>query len=107
MSVWLVLIGAGLVTFALRLALILLIGRMELPQSLRRPLRFVPPAVLGAIIFLAVLMPQGSPALSPLDNARIITAGLAVIVAWRTKKILPTIAVGMISYWILQALLLS
>lgn len=94
---------AGLITFALRPTFILLVGRMELPQSLRRPLRFVPPAVLSAIIFLAVLMPEGSPALSPLHNARIITAALALLVAWRTKKILPTIAVGMTSFWILQA----
>ena len=105
MSVWLVLIGAGLVTFGIRLAFILLIGCMEVPDSLHGLLRFVPPAVLGALTFLGVLMPEGSLALSPLDNVRIITAGLAVIVAWRTKKILPTISVGMISFWILQAVL--
>lgn len=105
MNVWLILIGAGLATFGIRLAFILLIGRMEVPESLRGLLRFVPPAVLGAIIFLGILMPEGSLALSPLDNVRIIAAGLAVSVAWRTKKILPTIVVGMISFWILQAVL--
>ncbi|MBK8900010.1 MAG: AzlD domain-containing protein [Anaerolineaceae bacterium] len=105
MSVWLVLIGAGLVTFGLRLAFILLIGRVAVPDGLRRLLRFVPPAVLGAIIFLGVLMPEGALMLSPRENVRIITAGLAVIEAWRTKKILPTILAGMISVWILQAVL--
>lgn len=107
MTVWLVLMGMGLVTFALRLALVLLIGRMELPQSLRRLLRFVPPAVLGAIIFMAVLMPapDGVLLLSPLANVQIIAAGMAVLVAWRTKKILPTILVGIVSFWILQVVL--
>ncbi len=105
MNVWLVLIGAGLVTFSLRLAFILLIGRVAAPEGLSKVLRFVPPSVLGAIIFLGVLMPDGVLILSPRENGRIITAGLAVIVAWRTKKILPTIGVGMISFWILQAVL--
>lgn len=107
MTVWLILIGMGLVTYGIRLAFILLIGRMKVPESLRRLLRFVPPAVLGAIIFMGVLMPEpdGVLVLSPLDNVRIIAAGLAVFVAWRTKKILPTIVVGMISFWILQGVL--
>ncbi|MBK8987282.1 MAG: AzlD domain-containing protein [Chloroflexi bacterium] len=105
MSVWLVLIGAGLVTFGLRLAFMLLVGRMTLPDSLCSLLRFVPPAIFGAIIFLGVLMPEGVLLLSPRENVRIITAGLAVLVAWRTKKILPTILVGMISFWFLQAVL--
>jgi branched-subunit amino acid transport protein len=101
-KIWLILLGMGLVTYAIRLAFILLIGRMDVPERLRGLLRFVPPAVLGAIIFLGVFMPEGPLVLSPVENVRIIAAGIAVIVAWRTKKILPTIAVGMIAFWILQ-----
>lgn len=105
MNLWLILIGMGLVTFAVRLTFILLIGRIDVPDKLLGMLRFVPPAVLGAIIFLEVLRPGGVLALSPLENIRLISAALAVIVAWRTKKILPTIAVGMISLWVLQAVM--
>jgi branched-subunit amino acid transport protein len=105
MTVWLILIGMGLVTFGIRLAFILLIGRRAVPGSLQRLLRFVPPAVLGAIIFLGVLMPEpeGVLVLSPLANGRIVAAGLAVFVAWRTKKILPTIVAGILSLWVFQA----
>ena len=93
----------GLATFAARLSFILLIGRIGVPAKLRGVLRFVPPAVLGAIILLEVLRPGGGLSLSPLENTRLVPAALAVVVAWRTKRTLPTIAVGMISLWVLQA----
>jgi len=105
MNLWLILIGMGLVTFAARLTFILLIGRIDVPDKLRGVLRFVPPAVFGTIISLEVLRPGGVLTLSPLENIRLISAALAVIAAWRTKKILPTIAVGMISLWVLQAVI--
>jgi len=37
--------------------------------------------------------------------ARLISAALAVIVSWRSKRILRTIAVGMTSLWVLQAVM--
>ncbi|NLF64380.1 MAG: AzlD domain-containing protein [Chloroflexi bacterium] len=107
MTVWLILIGMGLVTYATRLAFILFIGRVDVPESVRGLLGFVPPAVLGAIIFMGVLLPDSEAVLvlSPLENLRIPAAGLAIFVAWRTKKILPTIVAGIVSLWILQAVL--
>jgi branched-subunit amino acid transport protein len=50
----------ALVTFAIRYTMFALSGRLELPRQLVKALRYVPPAVLTAIIVLAVLIPTGS-----------------------------------------------
>jgi branched-subunit amino acid transport protein len=102
MTLWLTIIAMGLVTYAIRLSLILLLGRVEVPPIVRQALRLVPPAVLTAIAFPDLLRPAGTFDLS-LGNARLLAGCLAALVAWRTKSVLLTIAVGMAALWILQA----
>jgi branched-subunit amino acid transport protein len=104
MPLWLIILGMGLVTFALRLLPVVLLERVEIPLRLRQALRFVPLAVLSAIIFPEMLMPKGALDLSP-GNARLLAGGLAMLVAWRTKNVLLTIAVGMGALWVLQLFL--
>ena len=104
MPLWLIILFMGLVTFALRLLPVILLERIEIPLRVRQALRFVPLAVLSAIIFPEVLPPRGALDLS-LGNARLLAGGLAMLVAWRTKNVLLTIAVGMGALWILQAIL--
>jgi branched-subunit amino acid transport protein len=50
------------------------------------------------------LMPHGQFNLS-FGNARLLAGVLATLVAWRTKSVLLTIAVGMIGLWALSALM--
>ncbi len=104
MTLWLTIFGMGIVTYAIRLSFILLLERVEIPRRVRQALRFVPPAVLSAIIFPALLLPNHTLDLSP-RNVRLLAGLLAALVAWRTKNILLTIAVGMGALWILQAIL--
>jgi len=101
MSVWLLLIGMGLVTYAIRLSLIVLIGRVDVPPIIQQALRFVPPAVLSAIIFPELLRPGGTLDLS-FGNVRLLAGVLAAGIAWRTKNVLLTIGVGMVALWVLQ-----
>ena len=49
-TLWLTILGVGVVTFALRLSFIALLGRVEVPPFLERALRFVPAAVLTAVV---------------------------------------------------------
>jgi branched-subunit amino acid transport protein len=49
-TLWLAVVGAGAITFALRLSFIALLGRMEIPVLLSRALRFVPAAVFTAVV---------------------------------------------------------
>jgi branched-subunit amino acid transport protein len=104
MNVWLLLIGMGLVTYAIRLSLIVLIGRVDVPPLIQRALRFVPPAVLSAIIFPELLRPGGTLDLS-FGNVRLLAGILAALVAWRTKNVLLTIGVGMVALWVLQVVI--
>ena len=103
MTFWLTIIGMGIVTYAIRLSLILLLGRVEVPPVVRQALRLVPPAVLSAIIFPELLRPGGGAFDLSLGNTRLLAGVLATLVAWRTKSVLLTIAVGMAALWILQA----
>ena len=94
MNVWLTMIIAGVLTYAQRLSFIIIFERTEVPESVRRALRLVPPAVLTAIITPELFLHSGSLDLS-LGNHRLIAGILATAVAWRTKNIVLTILVGM------------
>jgi len=102
-SIWLLIFGIALGTSALRFSFIYLFGKIEMPDWLRRALRFVPASVLAALVFPALTHPAGGLDLS-LGNVRLLAGIGGALVAWRTKNVLLTIAVGMVLFWILQAL---
>lgn len=106
MTLWLTIIGAGLLTYAIRLSFIVLLGRISVPEVVRRGLRFVPAAVLSAIIFSEVLLKDKQLYLS-FNNTRLFAGLIAALVAWRTRNILLTIVVGMLALWALQAITTS
>ncbi len=103
MNLWLIVIGMGMVTFGIRLIPIVLLGRIEIPIPVQRALRFVPPAVLTAIIVPELLYRNNQLDVS-LENARLLAGLIAILVAWRTKNALITIGLGMIALWVLQGL---
>lgn len=100
MNLWIVLLLGGAITFLIRLSFILLIGQRQVSPLLKRGLRFVPPAVLVAIIVPELLVSQGRIDFS-LNNERLIAGTIAALVAWRTRSALWTIATGMAILWIL------
>lgn len=102
LSVWLLFIALALGTFVLRFSFIYLFGKVDMPDWLRRALRFVPASVLAALVFPALTYPNGALDLS-LGNIRLLAGIGGALVAWRTKNVLWTIAVGMVLFWILQA----
>ena len=73
MSLWLVILLAGLLTFATRLSFILLHDHIKLPNWVQRGLRFVPLAVLSALIFPYVFIRNGQLVMPP-DPARLSAA---------------------------------
>ncbi len=101
---WLTLLAMGLITYGIRLSMILLLGRVEPSEKVQRALRLVPPAVLSAIIFPELLRPAGTLDISP-GNPRLLAGLIAALVAWRTKNALLTIGVGMAALWALQAVM--
>lgn len=90
--------GMAAVTFLVRYPVLVLVGRISLPQKVADALRFVPPAVLAAIIVPSVVAPQDSLWLG-FDNARLVAIILTALVAWRTKNLLLTVVLGMLALW--------
>ena len=104
MSIWGVMFFAGLLTFLMRLSFILMVGRKEIPSLLLRTLRFIPPAVLSAILLPELLISDGKLDIST-DNARLFAGIIAIMVAWKTKNVVWTILSGMVSIWLIQFLM--
>ena len=95
MNLWLVVLGAAVGSYALRVSFVALFGRMdEVPPRVERTLALVPPAVLAALVLPELLLQQGALAVS-LDNHRLLAGALAAVVAWRTEDMLATVGVGM------------
>jgi len=101
MNIWLVMLLGGLITFGMRFSLIYLFGRFQIPETMRRALHYVPPAVLSAIIFPELFLSDGALNLS-LDNTRLLAGLVAIMVAWFSKNTLITILAGMAALFLLQ-----
>ena len=84
-----------LVTFGIRYALLPLSGRFTFSNAMHRALRYVPPAVLTAIIVPAALMPDGKTLQLSLANAYLVGAAATVIIGKLSKNLLVTIVGGM------------
>ncbi len=101
MNIWLVMILGGLITFGMRFSLIYLFGKFEIPETLRKALHYVPPAVLSAIIFPELLIRNGTLDLS-LGNTRLLAGIVAIATAWFSRNTLLTILVGMAALFLIQ-----
>jgi branched-subunit amino acid transport protein len=99
---WIIILGGLSVTYLIRLSFILLIPLDRFPERFRHGLRFVPAAVLAALVTPELFRPGGSWDLS-LGNARLLAGLIAILVAWRTKNTWLTIAIGMLSLWLLTS----
>jgi branched-subunit amino acid transport protein len=106
MNIWLVMLFGGLITFGMRFSLIYLLaeGRFEVPETIRKALHYVPPAVLSAIIFPELFLPSGMLDLS-LENTRLLAGLIAILVAWVTRNTLITILAGMLALFLLKLFL--
>src|SRR5512141_2410583 len=94
MTIWLILLFGGLITFGIRFSFVYLLGRIEVPQTMRRALHYVPPAVLSAIIVPELFLRENTLDLS-LGNERLLAGIVATLVAVWTKNTLVTILAGM------------
>lgn len=103
MSLWLVMIACGVVTFLTRLSFIAAEGRYAVPAWFRAMLPFVPVATLTALVAPALLRPEGRWIGSPLEP-RFVAGAIAVVVAAVSRNVLLTICVGfgvfVVLHWI-------
>jgi len=71
------------------------------PTRIKRPLRYVPPAVLAALVFPDLVTIRPSVAATLVDE-RLIAGVVAGAVAWRTENVMATIASGMVTLWLFR-----
>jgi branched-subunit amino acid transport protein len=86
--------GMALVTFGIRYPVLAILGRLDLPERVFQALRFVPVAVLTAIILPEMLIRKGE-FVFHYTNAYLVAGIVAGIIAWRSKNLLLTIVIGM------------
>jgi branched-subunit amino acid transport protein len=94
--------ACGLVTFLIRLSFIAFGHHLPGDPRITAVLRYVPPAILGALIAPEILIAGGDSGASP-DNPRLWAALAALLVARLTRSVLATIAAGMAALWAVQA----
>lgn len=99
MSLWLVLVACGVLTFATRVSFIAAEGRLAVPAWFRDMLPFVPIATLTAIIAPGLARPGGAWDLS-IRNGRLAAGGVAILVAAGTRNVLLTIGAGFVALWL-------
>lgn len=92
--------GMAFVTFSTRYAMIALLGRISIPDGMLRALRFVPAAVLTALIVPALVLNQNKVLALTWHNANLIAGLIAIVVAWKTRHLLLTLAAGMGTFWL-------
>jgi len=102
--IWAVVIGMGVINFALRFPPIAVFSRTRIPAPLMRWLSFVPISVMGSLVALEVLRPAGqwsNPLTSPYLWAAVVTG----FVFRFTRSFLGATVAGMGSFVLLRYLM--
>jgi branched-subunit amino acid transport protein len=99
---WLTIVLAGAGTFVARISFLGVAHRIaDPPIALQRILRMIPPAALAALVLPAFVRPDGQ---FDLTQPRLVAGLVATVVAFWTKNVLLTLAVGMAVVVILDQL---
>ncbi len=98
----LLILGMFLVTFGVRYPVLALVGKLPLPEAVFRALRYVPPAVLAAIILPAMVVGERGEVALNLNNEYLLAGIVTFLVAWRSKNTLLTIIMGMAALVLLK-----
>ncbi len=103
MKIWIVIVSVGLLNYLSRLSFIAFFANRSMPPLLARALKFVPAAMLTALV---VPMIAAAPSLAGgvQIDARLPAAAIAAVVAYRFRNTIATLVTGMGALWALRAL---
>ena len=102
MNPWAIVLIIGVGTYLTRLSFVGALGNRSMPVWAERPLKYVAPAVLAAIVLPAVLLRDGTLDVTPAGNPRFLAAFVAALFVARYKSVAWSIVVGMGALWLLQ-----
>jgi branched-subunit amino acid transport protein len=94
-QIFLTILGMTLVTYLPRLLPVWLLSRRELPEVIAAWLRYVPAAVLAALLFPSLLV-EGQRLQLDLTNLPLLAAIPTFWVAWKTKSLFAAVVTGML-----------
>ncbi|MFI4887143.1 MAG: AzlD domain-containing protein [Burkholderiales bacterium] len=100
LKLWSVVAIVGLLNYLSRLSFIALFSKRHVPPLLARAFRYVPAAMLTALVLPMVVAAPGQDTWIALP--KIIAAAIAGVVAFCTRSTLKTLGAGMVSLWALQ-----
>jgi len=92
--------GMALVTYLTRFTLIVALGR-DLPDGVARWLRYIPLAVLSALITPGIFAPSGKFEV----GLPVLALLCGILVAWRTRNVFYTILAGLAAFWLLRLIM--
>ena len=100
LKLWTVIVAVGALNYLSRLSFIALFAKARIPPLLARALRFVPAAMLTALI---VPMVVAAPGAAAWHDPKAAAAAIATAVAFATRNTPLTLGAGMAALWLLQA----
>ena len=103
MSIATLVLAAGLAMYVMRASFVVVLGRLPLPEWLRETARLVPTAVLTALAFPELVYRSGVPVVS-VENYRLVTGIVCIVIAWRTRSTILTITAGLGMLWLMEGL---
>jgi branched-subunit amino acid transport protein len=101
LKLWTVILVVGALNYASRLSFIAFFAQRSMPPLLARALKYVPAAMLTALVVPMLVVPVSLSA-APSINPRIVAAVVATVVAFVTRGTLHTIGAGMVTLWLLR-----
>jgi branched-subunit amino acid transport protein len=104
LKLWAVIFAVGALNYLSRVSFIALFARRSMPPLLARALRYVPAAMLTALI-LPMIVDANAAGGIDLATPRVAAAVVAAIVAYFTRSSLATLSTGMATLWLLQWLI--
>ena len=102
MKLWIVIFSVGVLNYLSRLSFIAFFANRSMPPLMARALKFVPDAMLTALIVPMIVASPSSATAVQLD-ARVPAALVAAVVAYVVRGTIPTLAAGMATLWGLRA----
>jgi branched-subunit amino acid transport protein len=98
-AIWTVILALGIGTYLIRLSFLVLIGGRTVPPRAMRLLRYVPVAVLPALVAQLVVWPAATE--GALDPPRMIAAVAALGIGAATRSTLGAIGGGMATLYLM------
>jgi branched-subunit amino acid transport protein len=105
MREWLLLLAVGVGTYLMRVAF-LVSHRAEPPAAVQRGLPFIGPAVIGAMVVPALVLPGGSMSMQGTLPA-LVAAAACGLVWWRFASMPLALLAGLLAAWATGAALSS